>query len=144
MRHSGLLRTAAAVLIATAAAPGLAADPDLPARGPIPFESMDADHNGFVSEAEFSQAHTARMQNRNAGSYLYRNMNEAPRYTDLDTDHDGRVSREEFQAYHQQHMLQRRQQNMERYQERTQWQQQRLEQPGGGMGPDSGTGGGNR
>jgi Ca2+-binding EF-hand superfamily protein len=128
------------MLLAIAAGSGVAADPDLPARGPMPFEGMDADHDGFVSQEEYRRAHSERLQQRSEeqNRYQYRNMDEAPRYADIDADHDGRVSREEFQAHQQQRRQERQQQREERQQERMERYQERRESPAGGMSPGGG------
>jgi hypothetical protein len=161
MKRTLLANTTAALLLAIATAPAMAADPDVPERGPMPFDGMDADHDGYVSQEEYRHAHSERMQKRSEeqGRYQYRNMDEAPRHADIDTDGDGRVSREEFQAHQQQRMQQRAQERsdrqqkretrqqemMERHQERVEeMQQKRLETPAGGMGPGGGMGGGKR
>ena len=147
MKHSGFIHTTAVMLITLAAAPGFAADPATPARGPIPFDSMDADRSGFVSQEEFQQTHTERLQKRNAGQNQYRYMGEAPDYAAIDGDHDGRVSREELQNHQQERMLQRQQLREERQQQRY---QERMDRQGGGMGPggskasSGGMGGGKR
>ena len=167
MKRSLLANSTAAVLLAIATLPAMAADPEVTDRGPMPFDGMDADGNGFVSQEEFRKAHAERTQQRAEAQerHQYRNMDEAPRHADIDTDQDGRVSREEFQVHQQKRMQQRsqeradrqqqhetkRQENMERHQKRVEeMQQKRYEQPasgmgsGGGMGPGSGMGGGKR
>ena len=161
MKRSLLTHSTAAVLLAVASLPAMAADPEITGRGPMSFESMDADGDGHVGQDEFRKAHADRAQQREESRdrHQYRNMDEAPRHADIDTDQDGRVSREEFKAHQQQRMQQRSQERAdreqqrethrremhERHQERSEeMQQKRLEQPGGGMGPGGGTGGGRR
>ena len=107
----------------------------------MPFDGMDADHNGFVSQEEYRHAHEERLQQRSEeqNRYQYRNMDEAPKYADIDSDRDGRVSREEFQAHQQQRSQERQQQREERQHERTERYQERMEHPAGGMmSPGSG------
>ena len=157
MKHSLLTSSTAAVLLAIVTLPAMAADPEITDGGPMPFDGMDTDGNGFVSQEEFRKAHAERTQQRAEAQerHQYRNMDEAPRHADIDTDRDGRVSREEFQAHQQKRMQQRsreradrqqqhekqRQENMERHQKRVEeMQQRRLERPAGGMGPGTGKG----
>lgn len=146
MKRKAIVNITAGVLLALAAGTGFAADPDVPAQGPMPFDGMDADHNGFVSQEEFQHAHSERLQQRSEeqGHYQYRNMDEAPKYADIDTDHDGRVSRAEFQAHQQQRMQERQQKREERQQEHMERYQEHMEHPAGGMSPGGGMGGGKR
>jgi hypothetical protein len=161
MKHSLLANSTAAILLAIAALPATAADPEIPERGPMPFDSMDTDRDGFVNQEEFRKAHDERIRQRNEAreQYQYRNMDNAPRHADIDTDEDGRVSREEFQAHQQQRMQRRaeeradheqrreahRQENKERHQQRIEEMQQKPPgQPAGGMSPGGGMGGGKR
>ncbi len=151
MRRSILVYMTAAVLSTISTVLVLAADPEIPARGPMPFDGMDADHNGFVSQEEYRHAHEERLQQRGEeqSRYQYRNLDEAPKYADIDSDHDGRVSREEFQAHQQQRSQERHEKREERQHERTERYQERMEHPAGGMmspgsgmGPGGGMGGG--
>ena len=150
MKRSLLVNSTAAALLAIATLPAIAADQEMPGRGPMPFDGMDNDRNGYVSQEEFRKAHTERAQQRTEAQerYQYRNMDEAPRHADIDTDQDGRVSRDEFQAHQQkrmQHRESRRQGMSERHQERVEeMRQQRPDRPTGGMGSGGGMGGGRR
>lgn len=119
--------TAAALLFALVALPVYSADTSTPARGPIPFDSFDADGSGYVNEDEFNRARDERMQNRQGTQYQYRNRGNAPGFADLDSNGDGRVSREEHQI-HQQNRQQIRNQNRIN------------QQQGGGMGMGRGPG----
>ncbi len=136
MKRTRLVTTTAAMLLAVAAGSGFAADPEIPAAGPMPFESMDSDHNGFASQEEYRHAQSVRLQQRSEeqARYQYRNMDKAPGYADIDPDHTGRVSREGFQA----HPQQRQQEREERHQQHMLLQQERMQQPGGGMRPGGG------
>jgi len=71
MKRSTFARTALATLLAMAVTPVPAADPDMPARGPVPFSSFDADGNGQVSQEEFNRAHTERLQQRETHQQQY-------------------------------------------------------------------------
>ena len=157
MKRLSVTSSTAAVLLAIASLPAMAAEPEITDRGPMPFDGMDADGNGFVSQEEFSKAHAERSRQRAESQerYQYRNMDEAPRHADIDNNQDGRVSREEFQAHQQKRMQQRsqqradrdqqhekqRQKNMDRHQERVKEMQQKpIEQPAAGMGQGGGMG----
>lgn len=137
MKHARLLTTTAAMLLAVAAGSGFAADQEIPAAGSMPFEGMDNDRSGFVSQEEYRHAHSVRLQQRSEeqARYQYRNMDEAPGYADIDPDQDGQVGREEFQA----HQQQRQQEREERHQQHMVLQQERMQHPGGGMKPGGGT-----
>lgn len=137
MKYAVSLRLAALVLAAFSVAPVFAADPSMPARGPVPFESMDADRDGFLSEAEYRYMHSERLQQRSMEQSRYRNQEPYPNFRALDSDRDGRVNRAEFQAHQRQRMQQRQQ-------ERLRWQYERMPYPGGSMGPGGGMGGGRR
>jgi len=64
MNHPSLAGTTLAALLAVAMTPALAADTDLPARGPTPFSGSDAEGNGRGSQYEFNRAHTEREQHQ--------------------------------------------------------------------------------
>lgn len=151
MKNSQLVYTTAGLLLAFTMQPAMAADPAMPLRGPAPFNSMDSDRDGFITQEEFRNAREERMKQREESRerYQYRNMDEAPRHADIDTDQDGRVSREEFQAHREKRMAERarereermqqreeqRQEMMERHQERRkEMEQQHPDRPGTGMG----------
>jgi hypothetical protein len=143
-KRSTFARTALATLLALAVTPVPAADPDMPARGPAPFSSFDADGNGQVSQEEFNRAHTERLQQRTQSENQYRYMGNAPDFGDIDSDADGGLSREELQAQQQRqrelHQQQYQQNNQQMYQERM-----NMSAPGGtGMGQGQGQGGGRR
>lgn len=129
MKPNKRLTTSAAILLALATAPLMAADPDPSGRGPIPFENFDANGDGYVSQEEFGQARANRVQQRAEQGGQFRNQANAPGFADIDSNGDGRLSREEVQAHHRQ-----------RYENR----QRTPGQQGGGMGPGGGMGGGNR
>jgi hypothetical protein len=142
MKRSTFTRTALATLLALAVTPVPAADPDMPARGPVPFSSFDTDGNGQVSQEEFNRAHTERLQQRTQSENQYRYMGNAPDFGDIDSDADGGLSREELQAQQQRqrelHQQQYQQNNQQMY-------QQRMNMGGpGGMGMGQGQGGGRR
>ena len=64
---------------------------DLPARGPVPFATYDANGDGAVSEAEFNAVREKRQTDG-------RPMLRAPSFAELDANHDGRLSPDELAA----------------------------------------------
>jgi len=142
MKRFTLARATLATLLVLAVTPVPAADPAIPARGPLPFSGVDADGNGQVSQEEFNRAHTERLQQRSQSENQYRYMGNAPAFGDVDRNADGGLSREEFQA----HQQQQRELHQQQYQQR---QQQMYQEPmnmggPGGMGTGQGQGGGRR
>ncbi len=69
-----------------------------------PFDLMDTDGDGFVSEAELTTFHAERMAQRAAEGRPMRNAGNLPAFSDIDTDGDGLVSRDELNAMHAQRM----------------------------------------
>jgi len=132
-KRFSLRGAAVATLLALAMSPAHAADTDLPARGPLPFSSFDADGDGRISQEEFNRTHTERVQQRTQTTNRSRSMGNAPPFGAIDRNADGAVSPEEFQNHQQ---YQQRQQQM--YQERM-----NMGRPGG-MGMGGGPGGGRR
>jgi hypothetical protein len=144
MKRSTLACTALATLFALAVSPVPAAGPDMPARGPVPFNSFDTDGNGEVSQEEFNRAHTERLQQRILSEKTYRHMGNPPAFGEIDSNADGGLSREEIQAHQQQqretHQQQYQQRQQQMYQDRT-----NMGGPGGmGSGQGRGQGGGRR
>jgi len=125
-----------ALLVAIVAAPALAEDPAVPATGPVPFESFDADGSGDVSQEEFNRMHSDRTRVRSGEQQQYRNMGSAPGFSDIDADGDGRLNRNEVNAHQQ-----KRQEN--RYQMRQEnHERNRMNDPAGnGAGMGGGYGG---
>jgi len=142
VKRSTFTRTALATLLALAVTPVPAADPDMPARGPMPFSGVDADGNGQVSQEELNRAHTERLQQRTQSENQYRYMGNAPASGDIDRNADGGVSSEEFKA----HQQQQRELHQQQYQQKQQQMyQERMNMGGpGGMGTGQGQGGGRR
>jgi hypothetical protein len=136
-KHLSLKGATVATLLALAMSPAQAADTDLPARGPLPFSSFDADGDGRISQEEFNRTHTERVQQRTQTTNQYRYMGNAPPIGAIDRNADGAVSPEEFQA-HQQRQQQYQQRQQQMYQERM-----NMGRPGG-MGMGGGPGGGRR
>ena len=68
------------------------------ARGPIPFNVIDLDANGSISEQEFNMVHQQRMSARAAEGRPMRGMVNHPVYADFDTDGDGQLTPDELAA----------------------------------------------
>ena len=102
MTNRNSLLAAATALISLTAGAALAADSDLPSRGPVPFEVFDSDGDGYIDEQEFNRVHNERIQQRASEGRMMRNMGNAPAFTDLDSNDDGRVSPQEHRAHQQQ------------------------------------------
>ncbi len=138
MKHTTLSKTAISLAITLMAAAGFATEPALPDRGPLPFETYDADGSGYVSQQEFERVRTQRIQQRAEQQRQFRHMDRASDFAAFDSDGDGRLSRQEMQTQ------QRERQEMRR--------QNRMDSPmgtgmgmgRGGMGSGGGMGGGRR
>ena len=136
MKLHTLPGTTLAAVLALGMTPTPAADADMPARGPIPFSSFDADGNGRVSQEEFNRTRTERLQQRAQSENQYRYTGNAPAFGDLDSNADGGLSREEYQAHQQRQRELHQQQYQQQYQQRQQQMyQERMNMGGpGGMG----------
>jgi hypothetical protein len=131
-----------ATLLALAMSPAHAADTDLPARGPLPFSSFDADGDGRISQEEFNRTHAERVQQRTQTNNQYRYMGNAPPFGAIDRNANGAVNPEEFQTDQQRQRELRPQQYQQRQQQMYQ-ERMNMGRPGGtGMG--GGPGGGRR
>ena len=139
-----LTGAALATVLALASNPVPAADTDLPARGPMPFSSFDANGDGQISQEEFNRTHTERIQQRTQSTNQYRYMGNAPPFGALDRNADGALSPEEFQL-HQQRQRELRQQQYQQRQQQMYQERMNMGSPGGmGMGRGPGPGGGRR
>ena len=107
MKNFKTAHYATALLVAFIAAPALAEEPAVPATGPVPFESFDADGSGDVSQEEFNKMHSERIRARSEEQRQFRNMGNAPVFSDIDTDGDGRLNRNEVQAHQKKRQEQR-------------------------------------
>ena len=85
-------------LLALSAAFAVQARPFGGPRGPMPFDVMDLDNDGYVSTQEFAKHRDTRMAARAAQGRLLRNAGQAPRFASWDLDSDGRLSRSEVGA----------------------------------------------
>ncbi|MEE9493905.1 MAG: EF-hand domain-containing protein [Gammaproteobacteria bacterium] len=124
MNHRNTVQITSAILLAMTAASAFATDPAVSAQGPVPFESFDADGNGYVTQEEFNTLRSERIRSRAEENRQFRNMGDAPAFSDLDADGDGKLNREEIQAHQR-----------ERQGERSEYREQkRMNNSGMGMG----------
>jgi Ca2+-binding EF-hand superfamily protein len=72
--------------------------PDVPLRGPIPFEAFDLDGSGAISRQEFDQTHTRRDQAREQAGLPSTRRRHA--FGDVDADGNGQITSEELHAVH--------------------------------------------
>ncbi|MCF6354456.1 MAG: EF-hand domain-containing protein [Candidatus Polarisedimenticolaceae bacterium] len=79
----------------------------IPERGPIPFAAYDVDGNGAISEQEFQQIRSQRMQSRVAEGRPMRRAGKAPAFSLFDANKDGQLSPEELAAGQQTQMQNR-------------------------------------
>jgi hypothetical protein len=68
-------------------------------RGPIPFEVMDLDGDGVVTQAEHAQVRAARQRVRSEQGYPMRNAGNAPPFEQIDRDGNGTLDRDELSAW---------------------------------------------
>lgn len=66
------------------------------ARGPVDFDTIDTDHNGVVSAAEFAQHRAQRMAARAAEGRMLRNASRAPSFESLDRNGNGVLEPDEL------------------------------------------------
>ena len=66
------------------------------ARGPVGFDTIDTDHNGVVSAAEFAQHRAQRMAARAAEGRMLRNAGQAPSFESLDRNGNGVLEPDEL------------------------------------------------
>ena len=74
----------------------LQAEPILPQRGPIPFNSYDLNSNGAISQDEFNTIRGLRMENRAAQGFPMRSMAFEPNFNQFDTDNNGQLNPDEL------------------------------------------------
>ena len=68
------------------------------------FSDYDANTDGHISQQEFNDGHTKRMQKRAAEGRKMKRMKQAPTFDAIDTDSDGKVTSEEFSTHQARHM----------------------------------------
>lgn len=68
-------------------------------RGPMPFEVMDRDHDGYLSADEHAQARSERQAARRAQGYPMRGARTAPDFDQIDRNGDGAIDRAELGAW---------------------------------------------
>ena len=95
-------------LLAVGTAIGALAQPLAGSRGPMAFEAMDLDGDGYVSSGEFSEHRDARMAARAAQGRLLRKAGQAPRFERWDSDGNGLLSFTEVSTGQQTRFAERR------------------------------------
>ncbi|MFT7879677.1 MAG: EF-hand domain-containing protein [Sulfurimonas sp.] len=65
------------------------------------FEDCDLNNDGAITEEEFNEARTKRMEKRAEEGRMLRNAGDAPSFADIDTNKDGKIDTEEFKAHQQ-------------------------------------------
>ncbi len=70
------------------------------------FTDFDLDGDGTLTEQEFTQARSQRIQERARQGYPMRNLPNAPAFATIDTNADGLVDPQEFSAAQAQHRQQ--------------------------------------
>ncbi len=68
-------------------------------RGPPPYEAIDLNSDGRVTQDEMTQFRTERMKARSEQGYPMRNAGRAPSFNQVDTNGDGYISRQEMDAH---------------------------------------------
>jgi Ca2+-binding EF-hand superfamily protein len=71
---------------------------DIPLRGPIPFDSFDADGNKMISPQEFVETHNQRKKMRTDANMPMGRMFDDQAFTYFDTNGDNLISPEELEA----------------------------------------------
>jgi len=103
------------MIIAIALLPVAAkACPDKP-HGPPDFTEIDVDGDGFVSEVEFTEFHTARMAAMAEAGRPMKGAATAPVFQDMDTDGDGKLSQDELTAAQKAHHMSMKKQHGKGY-----------------------------
>jgi len=69
---------------------------NIPQRGPISFETYDANNDGKISERELYDARAARMIQKADQGMPMRNAGKAPDFETIDTNGDGKISKVEL------------------------------------------------
>lgn len=77
-------------------------------RGPVPFEVLDRNADGVVSQEEHARVHAERQAWRVQHNYPVRGMANAARFEQIDRDASGALDRDELNDWRAQRMQQRR------------------------------------
>lgn len=72
------------------------------------FSEFDLNKDGKVTEAEFTDARTARITKRLQEGYQMQGLANAPSFEDIDTNHDAAISPDEFSVQRAAHQKQMR------------------------------------
>lgn len=68
---------------------------DIPSRGPVGFEAYDSNKDGIISQDEFNDFKSKRMQSKADANMPMRNAGNAPDFDFFDTNKDGKITPEE-------------------------------------------------
>jgi Ca2+-binding EF-hand superfamily protein len=104
--------SASVVALSISLLPSVVIASDMPERGPIPFASYDKNSDGFISEIEFNNVHTERMQERADSGRMMRNAGNAPEFSEFDANKDGKLTQTELETTQNAKMQERVKQGM--------------------------------
>ncbi len=97
----------AVITLILGATPFMLQAENLPDRGPIPFSTYDKNSDGSLSETEYYDVRSQRMQQRADEGRPMRNAGNAPEFSDFDSNQDGKITPEELQTGQDARMQQR-------------------------------------
>ncbi len=74
---------------------------ELPPRGPLSFEMYDKNHDNVITEQEFNDVRTARMNANAQAGRAMRNAGKGPEFSFFDANKDGKIDKAEFEKAQQ-------------------------------------------
>lgn len=77
-------------------------------RGPVPFEALDMNKDGVVTNEEHQAFRQERQTTRAKSGFRMRNASEAPSFEQIDADANGSINRQEMSQWRNQRMQQMR------------------------------------
>jgi len=84
------------LILCSVSIPVLSQASDLPLKGPLAFEMLDKDSNGFISANEFITTHNARRKMRMEANMRGSMRDHSPGFGYFDTDMDNQLSKDEL------------------------------------------------